>query len=94
VAEKFSAETEIKKIRHFIKKLLYEQLLSASRDTEAELVCVDKYGKKSGMGVLSGGGFLFTVPLNVIRKLLNKVNLDFFFFFLHGPPEVPRCRRS
>ena len=51
------------------------QLITASRDTEAELVCVDSYGKKSGMGVLSGGGFMFTVPLNLIRKLLNKVNL-------------------
>ena len=50
------------------------QLITASRDTEAELVCVDSYGKKSGMGVLSGGGFMFTVPLNLIRKLLNKVN--------------------
>jgi hypothetical protein len=47
--------------------------MTASRDTEAELVCVDSYGKKSGMGVLSGGGFMFTVPLNLIRKLLNKV---------------------
>jgi len=47
--------------------------MSASRDTEAELVCVDSYGKKSGMGVLGDGGFMFTVPLNLIRKLLNKV---------------------
>jgi len=51
--------------------------MTASRDTEAELVCVDSYGKKSGMGVLSGGGFMFTVPLNLIRKLLNKVWIQF-----------------
>jgi exosome complex component RRP40 len=37
---------------------------------EPELVCVDSYGKKAGLGVLSGG-FVFTVPLNVIRKLLS-----------------------
>ena len=49
--------------------------MTASRDTEAELVCVDSYGKKSGMGVLGDGGFMFTVPLNLIRKLLNKVIL-------------------
>jgi hypothetical protein len=36
-------------------------------------VCINSYGKKSGLGVLSGGGFMFTVPLNLIRKILNKV---------------------
>ena len=52
--------------------IVYAKLLVASRDMEAELVCVDSYGKKAGLGVLSGGGFVFSVPLHVIRKLLSK----------------------
>eukprot|EP00094_Tigriopus_californicus_P010041 TCALIF_09684-PA protein Name:"Similar to Exosc3 Exosome complex component RRP40 (Mus musculus)" AED:0.07 eAED:0.07 QI:0/-1/0/1/-1/1/1/0/276 len=51
--------------------VVYAKLLVASRDMEPELVCVDAYGKKAGMGVLSGGGFVFTTPLHVIRKLLS-----------------------
>ena len=51
--------------------LVYAKLLVASRDMEPELVCVDSYGKKAGMGVLSGGGFVFNAPLHVIRKLLS-----------------------
>ena len=43
------------------------RLLVASRDMEAELVCVDSYGKKAGLGVLDGGGFMFTVPLHTVR---------------------------
>ena len=49
--------------------VVYAKLLVASRDMEAELVCVDSYGKKAGMGVLTGpGGFLFTVPLHTVRQ--------------------------
>ena len=51
--------------------IVYAKLLVASSHTESELVCVDGYGKKAGMGVLSGGGFMFTVPLNLVRKLLS-----------------------
>ena len=36
---------------------------------EAELVCVDGYGKKAGLGVLTGG-FMFTVPLHTVRQEL------------------------
>ena len=50
--------------------LVYAKLLVASSHTEAELVCVDGYGKKAGMGVLAGGGFMFSVSLNLVRKLL------------------------
>jgi len=50
--------------------VVYAKLLVASKDMEAELVCVDGYGKKAGLGVLDGGGFLFSVPLNTVRKLL------------------------
>jgi len=51
--------------------IVYSKLLVASRDMEAELVCVDSYGKKAGLGVLTDGGFMFTVPLHTVRKLLN-----------------------
>merc|ERR1719290_39988 len=51
--------------------LVYAKLLVASRDMEPELVCVDGYGKKAGMGVLAGGGFMMTVPLHLVRKLLS-----------------------
>ena len=51
--------------------IVYAKLLVASSHTEAELVCVDSYGKKAGMGVLTGGGFMFSVPLNLVRKLLS-----------------------
>jgi len=50
--------------------LVYAKLLVASRDMEPELVCVDGYGKRAGLGVLAGGGFLFTVPLHLVRRLL------------------------
>ena len=50
--------------------LVYVKLVVASRDMEPELVCVDSYGKKAGLGVLSGGGFMFSVPLHLVRKLL------------------------
>lgn len=50
--------------------LVYAKLLVASRDMEPELVCVDSYGKKAGLGVLTGGGFMFSVPLHLVRKLL------------------------
>ena len=32
---------------------------------------MDGYGKRAGMGVLSGGGFMFSVSLNLVRKLLS-----------------------
>jgi len=64
--------------------VVYARLIVASRDMEAELVCVDSYGKRAGMGVIgssdpstplvnsSDNSFLFTVPLNLVRKLLSK----------------------
>lgn len=50
---------------HWLKVLCFSLL---PRDMEAELVCVDSYGKKAGLGVLSGGGFVFAVPLHVVRE--------------------------
>lgn len=46
------------------------QLVVANRDMDPELVCVDSYGKKGLLGVLNDG-FLFTVSLNLARKILH-----------------------
>ncbi|PSN53314.1 Exosome complex component RRP40 [Blattella germanica] len=51
--------------------LVFAKLLTASRDMEPELVCVDSYGKKGKLGQLQGDGFLFNCSLNLIRKILN-----------------------
>ena len=47
-------------------------IFASSKDMEPELVCVDGYGKKAGMGVLEDGGYVFNVSLNTVRKLLSK----------------------
>lgn len=54
--------------------VVYAKIVTASKDMEPELVCVDAYGKKSGLGQLTGDdghGFLFSVPLHLVRKLLS-----------------------
>ncbi|GAB1599509.1 exosome complex component RRP40-like [Argonauta hians] len=51
--------------------LLYGKILIANKDMEAELVCINSQGKSAGMGVIRDGGFLFTCPLHLVRKLLN-----------------------
>jgi len=51
--------------------VVYAKIVTASKDMEPELVCVDAYGKKAGLGQLQGGGFMFSVPLHLVRKLLN-----------------------
>ena len=51
--------------------VVYAKLVVAAKDAEAELVCVDAYGKKAGLGVLDVDGFVFTVPLHVVRKALS-----------------------
>merc|ERR1712025_529993 len=51
--------------------VVYAKIITASKDMEPELVCVDAYGKKAGLGQLTGGGLLFSVPLHLVRKLLS-----------------------
>lgn len=51
--------------------IIFGQVLVGNKDTEPELVCVDKHGKKGCLGPLSNDGFMFTVPLNLVRKLLS-----------------------
>ncbi|XP_013416655.1 exosome complex component RRP40-like [Lingula anatina] len=48
--------------------LVFGRLLVANKDMEPELVCISSNGRSNGMGVIRDGGFMFTVPLNLIRK--------------------------
>lgn len=52
--------------------LVYAKLLVASKDMESELVCVDSFGKKGKLGVLSPMGMYFTCSLSLARKILVK----------------------
>ncbi|XP_043473089.1 exosome complex component RRP40 [Leptopilina heterotoma] len=51
--------------------VIYGKLLVASKDMEPELVCVDSFGKKGKLGVLSADGMLFSCSLSLVRKILN-----------------------
>merc|ERR1712241_349314 len=79
--------------------VIYARLLVASRDMEAELVCVDSYGKRAGMGVIgsidpintnvmASNSLLFTVPLNLVRKLLSKSCVLLTTLGKHIPYEI------
>lgn len=50
--------------------VLYAKILIANRDLEPELICVDSYGRKENMGVLSDG-IIFNCSINLVRKILN-----------------------
>ncbi|XP_011500559.1 PREDICTED: exosome complex component RRP40 [Ceratosolen solmsi marchali] len=50
--------------------IVYAKLLVASKDMEPEIVCVDSFGKKGKLGVLSTNGMLFTCSLSLVRKIL------------------------
>lgn len=45
-------------------------MLAAAKDVETELVCLDRQGKKDGLGVMSRGGYMIKVPINICRRLL------------------------
>ena len=55
--------------------VVYAKIMTASKDMESELVCVDAYGQRAGLGQLSGGGLVFSVPLHIVRKLLNPTSV-------------------
>ncbi|GFS89994.1 exosome complex component RRP40 [Nephila pilipes] len=50
--------------------VLYAKILTASKDTEPELVCVNSYGKSVGFGVVPDNGYVLNVPLEYCRRLL------------------------
>lgn len=49
---------------------MFALTLVASKDIETELVCIDRHGRKDGLGVLPRGGYMFKLPINVCRRLL------------------------
>lgn len=49
---------------------LYTKVLSANKDMEPELVCVDSNWKKGVAGLLEPNGFIFTCSLNLVQKCL------------------------
>lgn len=52
--------------------LVMAQVLTANRDMEPELVCVNSYGKKGILGVLrSPTAFLIRVPIEFINRVLS-----------------------
>lgn len=51
--------------------VVFAKLLVASKEMEAELVCVDSHGKKGRLGIMPEGGFIFACSLNLVRKILH-----------------------
>ncbi|KAJ8880523.1 hypothetical protein PR048_016993, partial [Dryococelus australis] len=51
--------------------LVFARLITASRDMEPELACVDSYGKAGRLGTLSLEGFAFSCSINLVRKILH-----------------------
>lgn len=49
---------------------VFAKLLSASREMEPELVCVDSLFKAGRLGLLSNDGFVFNIGLNFAGRLL------------------------
>ena len=51
--------------------VIFGKLIIANKDMEPEMTCIDPAnGKANGMGIIDCSGFLFTVSLNLCRKLL------------------------
>uniref|UniRef100_A0A1Y1LW03 Ribosomal RNA-processing protein 40 n=1 Tax=Photinus pyralis TaxID=7054 RepID=A0A1Y1LW03_PHOPY len=51
--------------------VVYAKLLSAHREMEPELVCVDSYYKAGKLGPLSNDGFVMNVSLNFVNRILD-----------------------
>lgn len=52
--------------------VVFGKLIVANKDMEPEMSCVDQNtGKANGMGVVPNDGYLFTVSLNLVRKILS-----------------------
>ncbi|GIY90998.1 hypothetical protein CDAR_386601 [Caerostris darwini] len=50
--------------------VLYAKILTAGKDAEPELVCVNSYGKSVGYGVVPPDGYALNVSLDYCRRLL------------------------
>lgn len=70
----FEGATKKRKPNVNIGDVIYARLLSATREMEPELVCVDSYFKAGRLGILSNEGFVFTINQNFAHRLLNYDN--------------------
>lgn len=53
--------------------LVFAQVLSACRDMEPEMVCINSYGRKGMLGVLrSPTAFWMRVPIDFVNRILSK----------------------
>ncbi|KAK5641242.1 hypothetical protein RI129_009789 [Pyrocoelia pectoralis] len=51
--------------------IVYAKLLSAHREMESELVCIDSYYKAGKLGPLSNDGFIMNISLNFVNRILD-----------------------
>lgn len=70
----FEGATKKQKPDLQIGDVIYARLLSAHREMEPELVCVDKYFKAGILGPLSSDGFLIHIPPDHAYRLLDPKN--------------------
>lgn len=70
----FEGATKKQKPDVGIGDVVYARLLSANREMEPELVCVDSYFKAGKLGLLSNDGYLFNVNTEFAYSLLNYDN--------------------
>ncbi|CAG9763233.1 unnamed protein product [Ceutorhynchus assimilis] len=72
----FSFEGATKKMRPDLNigDIVYAKLLTAHKDMEPELVCIDQYFRAGRLGILSNDGFLVCLNLNLAETLLNAEN--------------------
>lgn len=67
----FERATKKNRVKLEIGDLVYAKLLTANRDMDPELVCINASGKSGVMGVLANDGYLFNCSIDLVRKLLN-----------------------
>ena len=53
--------------------VVYAKIVTASKDMEPELVCVDAYGKKAGLGQLTGTVPNMTLEVTLKQKRFKKI---------------------
>ncbi|GBM99916.1 Exosome complex component RRP40 [Araneus ventricosus] len=66
----FEGSTKRNKPALKIGDVLYAKILTACKDMEPELVCVNSYGKSVGFGVVPEGGYVLNASLEYCRRLL------------------------
>ncbi len=67
----FEGATKKNRVKLEVGDLIYAKLLTANRDMEPELVCINAQGKSSVMGPLGNDGYLYECTTDLVRKLLN-----------------------